>query len=958
MRSPPSTTGERWPDVAACLSEGAEPETTLSLSRMLDELERLVHSDPTDAVSAADEAIDLVDTHGGTALRMRARRMLVIACAHANQFVRSLGVREEAEQIPDAEEAPVELARIRVASMQALASLDRIDEAILVGQAALATLEAHGAETPARMAALNIGASFAMTGRPDEALPFFDRAGRGLDDNPVLLGQVETNRGTALAALDRFEEAEVAFERAISLLNSDEMSWAGAIAEGNLAYLAGRQGAINRSLRHSETARRYLEQDSAHGDVGRINAEQAALLAAAGLTTEARAGFAEAIELIRQHGNPFDLARAQIAFATTLVAAGGMVDPIGKHREGAGRALREAEALLIESGQVIDADEHPDIWRQYLALRAQLALAAGDDTTARTLIDNGLRLAEDRPVQRLRWLVLQADLARVCNRADEARDILRGALVTAESARVTPVIAELHESLADLERQVGDRVAADGHARRAINAYEAIRGTLQAERLRQSWHRGRLDVYGDLYLSLVARDDAASQHEAFGVAERIRSRSLLDAMKRRVPDADPTVSTDASERPLIDRLAEHRRWLNWMYSALADGLEPDERQQRDLHQRELAAGSLEDRLALLRPQPGFDTPLALEQVQALLDDSTVILSYLAIGDRLSLQVISSDRVEGMVELATLPAIVDLVANLQFQISRVLLRSGSPISPNRLDRLRRDTEAVLADLYRALIAPVQARLVHARRIVVIPTSDLHAVPFAALHQDGTYLGDQRAVVTSPGVSVLTGMGAASADNLTETDRTLVVAVPDDDAPGMRDEAERLRRRFPSGTFLVAADATRDMVLDSILEKDLVHIACHGRFDSTHPNATGLRLADGWLTLDRLREVRLGGALVVLTGCETARVRVEDGDDLVGMMAAMIAAGSSGLVASLWKTHDVAATALVEAFYDAWERGADAVTSLAMAQRSVRDSFAHPAFWAPFIVTQNTNEENTL
>jgi CHAT domain-containing protein len=114
----------------------------------------------------------------------------------------------------------------------------------------------------------------------------------------------------------------------------------------------------------------------------------------------------------------------------------------------------------------------------------------------------------------------------------------------------------------------------------------------------------------------------------------------------------------------------------------------------------------------------------------------------------------------------------------------------------------------------------------------------------------------------------------------------------------------------------------------------------------------------LTLDRLREVRLGGALVVLTGCETARVRVEDGDDLVGMMAAMIAAGSSGLVASLWKTHDVAATALVEAFYDAWERGADAVTALAMAQRSVRDSFAHPAFWAPFIVTQNTNEENTL
>ncbi|MDQ3547905.1 MAG: CHAT domain-containing protein, partial [Chloroflexota bacterium] len=549
-----------------------------------------------------------------------------------------------------------------------------------------------------------------------------------------------------------------------------------------------------------------------------------------------------------------------------------------------------------------------------------------------------------------------AGLARLRGQTDEARQVLLHALATAEATSVTPVIAELHESLADLERHDGNRQVADVHARQAISGYESIRGTFQAERLRQSWHRGRLDVYGDLYLSLLSRADAASQHEAFGVAERIRSRSLLDAMKRRVADTNPTVQPDASEGPLVDKLGEHRRWLNWMYSALADSLEPNERQQRELHDRELAAGSLADRLALLRPQPGFDAPLALEHVQEWLDDSTVILSYLAIGDRLTLQVISADRVEGMVELATLPAIVDLAANLQFQISRLLLRTGAPIAANRLDRLRRDSEAILSDLYRALIAPAEHLLVRARRVVVVPTSELHAVPFSALYHDGAYLGDQCAIVTSPGVSVLAGMGAPSREIPTETDRTLVVAVPDDDAPAMRDEAERLRERFPSGTFLVAADATRDAVLDTFMGSDLVHIACHGRFDSAHPNASGLRLADGWLTLDRLREVRIDGALVVLTGCETARVRVEDGDDLVGMMAAMIGAGVGGLVASLWKTHDVAATALVEAFYDAWERGADAATALAMAQRSVQDRFAHPAFWAPFIVTQNLNEEN--
>lgn len=955
--TPEATALTRWSDVAARLGDADAGETIDALTTMLDELERLVLADPSGAIPAGQDAIRLVDAHGLVDSRIRGRRLLAMACAHTNQFARSLAVCEEGGQLPGADDAPVELSRLRLASMQALASLDRVNEAILVGQTALETLEARDGGRLAGLATINLGSTLAMAGRSDEAIPYLDRARPYFADEPMVLGQLETNRGIVLTALDRFEEAEAAYERAACLLNTEEMSWAAAIAEGNLADLAARQGAINRSLRHFEAARRFLEQDGAHGDVGRINAEQAAVLAAAGLTTDARASFADAITLIRQYGNPFDLARAQIEFAATLVALGSAVDPLDQNREGTGSLLREAEVLLIEAGQVIDADEHPDIWRRVLALRARLALADGDEALAQTVIDAGLREVQDRPVQRLRWQIMQAGLARLRGQTDEARQVLRHALATAEATRVTPVIAELHESLADLDRHDGDRQAADAHARQAINGYESIRGTLHAERLRQSWHRGRLDVYGDLYLSLVSRDDAASQHEAFGVAERIRSRSLLDAMKGRVADTDPTVQPDASEEPLVDRLGEHRRWLNWMYSALADGLEPNEHQQRELHERELAAGSLADRLALLRPQPGFDAPLALEHVQDRLDDSTVILSYLAIGDRLTLQVISADRVEGMMELATLPAIVDLVANLQFQISRLLLRAGAPISANRLDRLRRDTEAVLADLYRALIAPAEELLVHARRIVVVPTSDLHAVPFSALHQDGAYLSDQCAIITSPGVSVLARMGAPSAENPTETDRTLVVAVPDDDAPGLRDEAERLRERFPSGTFLVAADAIRDLVLDAIVGKDLVHIACHGRFDSSHPNASGLRLADGWLTLDRLRDARLDGALVVLTGCETARARVEDGDDLVGMMAAIIGAGAGGLVASLWKTHDVAATALVAAFYDARERGADAAIALAMAQRSVRDRFAHPAFWAPFIVTQNMNEEST-
>jgi CHAT domain-containing protein len=87
--------------------------------------------------------------------------------------------------------------------------------------------------------------------------------------------------------------------------------------------------------------------------------------------------------------------------------------------------------------------------------------------------------------------------------------------------------------------------------------------------------------------------------------------------------------------------------------------------------------------------------------------------------------------------------------------------------------------------------------------------------------------------------------------------------------------------------------------------------------------------------------------MLTGCETGRVRVERGDDLVGIIVAMITSGVRGLVTSLWKTHDRAATASMASYYDGLMRGMDPVSALRRSQLEVRQSFPHPAFWAPFV-----------
>jgi tetratricopeptide (TPR) repeat protein len=892
------------------------------------DLERLVVTDPPAAVSLACEAMDEIDDAGPIENRVRLRRMLAMAYSHTSQFEQALAACDEAIALPGSDDAPIEIARTQLASMQPLANLDRIDDAIRVGQTALKTLEARDNVSLAGRAALNLGSINAMTGRHDMALRYFDRARTYLADEPVVLGQIETNRGTALAALDRFTDAEAAFERAATLLDTGEMSWAVAIAEGNLADLAARQGAINRSLRHFEVSRRHLERDGALGDLGRLNTEEAIVLAKAGLTALSRDAFEAALGLLNEHGTPGDLVMAQIAFGGLLVDEG---------------ELQEATTLLARTGNLIDAEEHPGLYQQYRALKARLAVASGNYDEARDLIDAVTRDLADRPVQRSRWSLLEADLAHARGDLAASRAILERALVVAEAAQITALIAELHQALANVVREAGDHDQANAHARMAIASFERIRGTIQADRLRQSWHHGRLDVYVDFYRSLLAAGGQMAQAEAFGVAERIRSRMLLDAINARSADVEFSGPVPEVERPLVEELAGHRRWLNWMYSLLGDGVELAGPLQAELRDREKAAAQLADRLATLRPSRGFDEPVAIEWVQESLGDSTVILSYLAAGDRLTLQVITGDHIEGVNDLGAVADVANLIASLQFQIGRALVHGDKSIPPARLARLRRDTDAILEQLHEVLVSPVASWLEERQRVIVIPTGDLHSVPFAALRHEGTYLIDRHTVVTAPGISVVLGMHG----NGQHPEQPLIAGVADEFAPGLGDEAAFVADRFPDATLLLGEAATREAVLAGMPEAGLIHLACHGRFDAAHPSASGLLCADGWLTLDRLAELRLDRPLVVLTGCETGRVRVDRGDDLVGMMTALIAAGALGLVTSLWKTHDAAATAAMAAFYDALAGGADPVTALRHSQCKVRQRFDHPAWWAPFV-----------
>lgn len=906
---------------------------------VFDQLERMMMADPVEAASHARKSLSEIDSQGTVSDQLHIRRMLVMALAHASQFQDSLNVAEDALKLENGSDAPEDLARIRLASMQPLAHLGRIEDSMRAGEQARSELEQLGSEVLAGRASLNLGSIQAMTGRHQESLDSFDRALSLLKDDAFLSGQIQTNRGSALSALDKFEDAEEAFSVAGKILG-DQLPWAAAVVEGNLADLAARQGALHQSLRHFEASRRYLEQEDSLGDVGRLDAEEATVLSMLGMTSLATELFTRAGTLLKEHGTPADLAMARLGFGRALADAG---------------ELSKAEEMLQTIESSLDSEEHPDLYRQYLGLSAHIAIEKADWDAAESIIDIGLGHVSDRPIQRATWLMLQARVAEARSDIDSAQELLSIALALAESAHISPLVASIKERLSTVARQLDQDDTADTFAREAIAGYEAIRGNIQADQMRKVWHQGRLGIYGDYAISLMQRDDSAAQSEAFELVERIRSRSLLDVIQQGGADFDDDIPLSDDEKPLLEALNRHRRWLNWTYSSLARGQELSDDQQSELAEHERTAKRLEDRLAMLRPAMGFYTPISLESVQDKLSDEAVLLSYLVIGDQVMIQVIDKQSVYGNYALVTNQRLSELVSEMQFQVGRELVSGTAGVSARREARLKRDMDQVLEQLYDALIQPVENLIAPKKHCIVIPSGDLHSVPFAALRRNGEYLSDTIAFTTAPGVSVLAGMaGRGHSESFSPTD-PLVVGVSDDNAPGLSEEAELLAAGMNQPNVLLNDRARKEAVTTAMQQADLVHLACHGRFDPAYPEASGLQLADGWLTLDDVRRIRLDNPLMVLSGCETGRARVDQGDDLVGLMTAMIASGAGELVTSLWKTHDHAALSLMQAFYSALEQGESVTSALRFSQSEVRKQFPHPAMWAPFVSISRKSRE---
>ncbi|MGH2559208.1 MAG: CHAT domain-containing protein [Thermomicrobiales bacterium] len=913
------------------LREVDDPDATLL--GLGDEAERLAFAEPGRAIDAAALVVELADVAGGPQARARARRALAQTLAYAGRFDEALARCDEAIGIATSGGERVEAARARLASLHSLAHLGRFEEAFAAGEAARVAFLDSAEPALAGRADLNLGAVHAMRDNPREALRHLDRARAALPDDPLLLAQAESNRGNALMSLDDFRAAEDAFQRAAEGFSLGGHLTAAAIAEGNLAYLAARQGLLQPALAHFERARRLLEGDEARAHHTRLLAEQADALLALGMPWDAVEVYQRVLPDLEQFGLVVEAARAQAGLGQALQRL---------------NQLTEAEETLRQASNAFAAlDLAVERARVDLA-RAELHAARGERREAKQLASGALADLGDRPAIAAMAHTVLAALALEDNDLDVAAGELAAAFGPATEPRLSPVLATLHLLRGRLNRARQRVEPALADYRASIAEVERIRGTLQAERFRTAYLGSRLDAYDELVSLALADPTAERIAEAFAAVESCKSRTLLDLLggapkTLRADDAD-----SAGDPTLMARIAALRGELNWHYSRLADA-GPGDAQGRGNATKEIAAmeaelAHLEDRLAMTQGSGSVLAPATLVEIQDGLPATTAVVEYYIAGDEVLAFLMRADCAQIYRRLIPLDDLDRRLRRLRFQIGRGL---ATPHADGpRAERMLADVRREFGELDAALLAPMRPDLGNLEQLVVVPHGPLHALPCHALWDGARYLLDACEVSYAPSAGVFArlatrpriGMGRAP----------LVVGVEDELAPGIGKEVRRIAPAIGATEVVAGAEATAERVIAAATHRPLLHLACHGRFSADHPATSGLKLHDRWLTPREIAALHLGGAHVTLSACDTGRSYVQSGDELLGLARAFFTAGASSILMSLWPVHDATVVDLMTNFYGHLRLGESHVRALRSAQIACRERHPHPALWAPFVL----------
>jgi CHAT domain-containing protein len=916
----------------------AHPElhTPAVVDGLGDEVARLLHVD-------LDRADRLVLAARWLAARLdercqaRALRATAQVLYARNDYAAAAGEFDRARAIFERIGDESELGRTLSSSVQPLIYLGRYAEAETSALRAREIFERAGDRLRLARLDTNLGNLHYRRDRFAQALALYERALAALREigEPRDVAVALRNLAVCHISLNHFAEALAIHQEARGFCESHDLPRLVVEADYNIAYLHYLRGEYTVALELYQRARTRAEAtgDTYHGalcdlDQSELYLELNLLDEGIALAEQAFAGF-EALQM------KYEAAKALVSLA------------VGVGRQGeAFRALqlfaRAREMFVVEGN---------DFWPALIDTYRGLVLhQEGRHFEARRLCQDALRFfaaVGQASKAALSELVLGRIHLSVGELVSARLRCLR-ALERLQETSSPELSHRAHFLLGQVEEALGAREAALAAYEASHHRLENLRSHLEQDELKIGFLKDKLAVYESLVAMSLAKGGRAEMARAFDYIEQAKSRGLADLLAFRAAVLPSAAGVRSS---LVEEVHGLRQELNWYYRHidLAEvGREQRSADHLDSLRRESRSRETE-LLRLLREMGGHDPEFAslqsgrtvdLESIRSTLPlDGTILEFYEARGTLLAAVVTHRDL--EVVPLTPTSRVRHLLQLLQFQLSK--LRLGEDYVRTFDRTLQEATAAHLRDLYGELIRPVRDRL-RTARLVVVPHDFLHYVPFHALLDGDTPLIEDFAITYAPSASVYHLCGTKRSRGR----ESLVMGVPDEATPYIRDEVEAVARFLPSPRVFLGDEASEENLRRHGPASRFIHVATHGRFRHDNPMFSSVQLGTSRLSLFDLYQLDLPAELVTLSGCGTGLNVTEGGDELLGLVRGLLYAGTQAALVTLWDVNDRSTAEFMTAFYGHLGHGLDKGAALREAMREIREAHPHPFHWAPFVM----------
>lgn len=635
-----------------------------------------------------------------------------------------------------------------------------------------------------------------------------------------------------------------------------------------------------------------------------------------------------------------------------------------KDRRGEGNSLNNLGLVFARRGE----DEKAiDVFGQALKLRREIGDRQGEATTLRNLgrsfwnQNNKTKAAENF-----------AESNKIAKQLGDRR-----------------VEADTFYWLARVERESGNLPKAIENIENGLAIIEQIRGEIINPELRTAYFSTVQQFY-ELYTDLlVSRYEKSKSDEDLALtlqaSERARTRGLVELLQ----EANINIRQGVDVK-LLEQSQDLQNSLNTKYRQRTQAISRKATEEQvtkitnEINALQTELADLQTKIRLTNPHYADLTQgnsLSAKEIQALLDDETVLLEYKLGETRSFLWLVTKDSVK----IFTLPS--------RKEIETIAKNFYASVSSR--DKTKEANMTELSErLSEILLAPIAANIEN-KRLAIVADGVLQFIPFAALKIRNPKSEIQNEIVVLPSASVLAELRRNSSAKKTPAKTLAIFADPIFESNDTRlsaksnsaqktTELSKVLRDFNFGENLprllssrieaknistfagknqadlnIDFDANRENATNENLSNyRILHFATHGFLDTSRPELSGLVLSlydkngkaqDGFLRLNQIYNLNLNSDLVVLSACQTALGKDVRGEGLIGLTRGFMYAGAKRIVASLWKVDDAATAEFMKRFYqNLLQKKLSPAAALRQAQIEMKQipRFRSPYFWAGF------------